>query len=350
MERITLEISWASIWKVLIIGFVGFVLFLARDVIAALLLALIISAGLTPAVNYLERKKIPRILSTVGIFIALLLTIGLLIYAILPVLVFELDNLITTFADTAYYPEAFLNLNESAKFVDSLAHGLRILEGKLFSGDIQLIELTSNILGGLTLTFSVVIISFYLAASREGIERFLRAVLPEKSEEYVLDIFARVKHKIGRWFQTQIFLSVFIGVVTFVGLKILGVKYSLVLAFLAGSLEIIPFVGPIFAGALAAIVGFSDSTTLGIYVLILFLIIQQFESNVVIPLAFQSRVGLHPVLILSALLIGGTMAGVLGVILSIPIAVAIQEVIEDWSTRKGKGRDMLTLERSERHK
>lgn len=342
MERVVLEISWASILRILIIGFLGFVFFLARDVIITLLLVLVISAGLAPAVTYLERRSIPRVLGTIGIFVLLFLVLGLVIYAILPIMLAELNSLLTTIISTTNYPEAF-GFDESARAIDSVTQWLRLLEGKLFSGDLQLVQLTSNILGGLTLAFSAIIISFYLTASRDGIERFLRAVLPEKSEEYVLSIFDRAKKKIGAWFQTQILLSFIIGILTFIGLKLLGVPYSLLLASLAGILEIVPFVGPIFAGGIAMVVGFSASTALGVYVLLLFLAIQQLESHVIVPLLFQRRIGLHPVVILSALLIGGKLAGIVGLILAIPIAVAVQEILEDWGARKGRSQSLPSV-------
>jgi predicted PurR-regulated permease PerM len=122
-----------------------------------------------------------------------------------------------------------------------------------------------------------------------------------------------------------------IGVAAFIGLWILGVKYSLVLAILAAVFELVPVVGPIFAGAMAVLVALSDSVTLGIYTMSMFLIIQQMESSVVVPVVMRRAVGLHPVVIILALLIGAKIAGFIGIILAIPTAFLVEEIIENYT-------------------
>ncbi|MBI1960711.1 MAG: AI-2E family transporter [Candidatus Liptonbacteria bacterium] len=341
MDRVVLEISWASIWRVLSLVFLGFVFYLARDVLVALLLVLVVSAGLAPIVNFLESKRIPRVLATLALFAFLLLALGLLIYAVLPVLLQELGSLITGLTSATAYQDTVLNFKESANAISGLLGWLKTVESRLFAGDLPLADLASNVVGGVTLAFSVIIISFYLTASKDGVERFFRAILPEKSEEYVIGLIRRASYKIGTWFQTQILLSALIGIAAFIGLSLLNVPYNFLLAALTAVLEIVPFVGPIFAGALAVGVAFSQSGTLALYTLLFFIAIQQLESHVAVPLLFRQRVGLHPVVVLSSLLIGLQIAGIIGIILAVPVAVVLQEVVEDWGARKAKSQGLL---------
>jgi predicted PurR-regulated permease PerM len=116
----------------------------------------------------------------------------------------------------------------------------------------------------------------------------------------------------------------------------LGVNYALFLGILAALLEIIPFVGPIFSGAVAVLVALSDSSILALYTLLLFVAIQQLESHLVIPVIMRRAVGVHPVVVLMSLLLGAKLAGFLGIVVAVPTAVILQEFLDDWSLRRVK--------------
>ena len=103
---------------------------------------------------------------------------------------------------------------------------------------------------------------------------------------------------------------------------------------MAGILEMVPFVGPVFVGALAALIGFSESLTLGISVIVLFVIIQQLENHLLVPLVMKYTVGLHPVVVVISLLAGAKLAGFAGILLAIPIAVIIVEILESWADKR----------------
>ena len=192
-------------------------------------------------------------------------------------------------------------------------------------------DISTKFLGGLTFTVSVFVLSFYLTVDRGGVERFLRTVIPSIYEDRVLDIYFRIRKKIGRWFIGQLFLSFTIGLAVFLGLTLLGVKYSLVLGIVAGLFELVPYVGPIFSGSLSILVGLSTSLSLGIYTLILFIIIQQIENHLLVPTVTHLTTSLSPVVTLVSLLIGTKVFGFVGLVLAVPAAVLLQEIIEDWS-------------------
>ena len=173
-----------------------------------------------------------------------------------------------------------------------------------------------------------------MSLSKDGVERFLKVVIPPAYEDRALTIYERSRRLIGLWFRTQILLSIVFGFTVWVGLAILGVKYALLIAVLAGLFELVPFVGPFLSGALAVIAALSTSTTLAIYTLIFFVIAEQFEANVLVPILNQQIVGIHPVIVIVALLIGAEVGGILGIIISVPAAGVFQEVIQEWSIRK----------------
>ena len=184
------------------------------------------------------------------------------------------------------------------------------------------------------LAVAVIISSFYLSLTEDGVERFIKVVIPPDYEPMALKIYGQSRRLIGSWFRTQLLLSLIMGVMVWVGLAIIGVPYAFLIGFIAAICELVPFVGPIISGAIGIVSALTVSTTLAVYTLIFFLIAQQFESNLLVPILSRRAVGLHPVIVIVALLIGAEIGGFLGVIIAVPVAAVFQEVIQDWSSRK----------------
>src|SRR3989344_1225620 len=257
MEKGTLfEISWSSLWRIVVMLVLGSIVFFAKDVLVAVALAIVISSAFDPLVSALERWRIPRVLGTLGIFIFIIVGLAMVLYTIVPLALSELNVLLNTLTEI---DAPFLGLEQLSAVVKTLNEGIGRLANLLISGSASILDAVSRFLGGIALVISVFILSFYLTIDRDGIENFLKAILPPSYEDQVLDIYFRVRRKIGRWLRSEIFLSLSIGFSIFVALWILGIKYSLILGILAGILEIVPFVGPIFSGAIAFLIALSQS-------------------------------------------------------------------------------------------
>jgi len=331
----TSNVSWTTLWRIFLMLCIGAMLFLAREAVIILFLAIIISSALDGPVSYLQRKKIPRVLGTLLIFLMALAILALLLYTLVPIAIFELQNLLENLKKVEI--PIFGNIDVSQFVgVDKYLKNLGDLVNVLFSGGASFINITAAIFGNFALIVATLILSFYLTIDQGGVERFLRAVLPIPQENYIVGIYLRVRKKIGHWLQGQILLMLVVGAATFLGLWILGVKYSLILGILAGLLEIVPIAGPIFSGAVAFLIAISESFTLGLYVIILFVVIQQAESHLLVPLVMRKTIGISPVVVVVALLAGSQIAGIIGVILAVPVAVVFQEIIKDWERRKLK--------------
>jgi len=326
-----ISISWGGLWKIFFMVLMVWILFLARDILIALFLAIIISSALDPIVSKLEIKKIPRVLSALGIYIIGIFILALIIYTIVPLAVSELSNLLE---NTGKISGAIFEAINKSGAIKEIKDALKQVADILLSGGASILDISSKFLGGLTFTIAVFVLSFYLTVDKDGVERFLRTIIPSVYEEKVIDIYFHVRRKIGRWFLGQIVLSFTVGLAVFIGLTLLGIKYSLILGIVAGIFEIVPYVGPIFSGSLTVLVGLTDSLALGIYALILFIIIQQLESHLLVPAVTHLTTSLNPVVSLVALLIGVKVIGFVGLILAIPTAVLMQEVVESWSASK----------------
>lgn len=321
-------------------GFV-IVLYLTRETVAILLLALIISTAFEPAVARMQKWRIPRLLGTIIVFLIFLTILAFVVYAIFPIALLELNSLFKNLSGLA---NQFLGIETPAEVINLIGPDLTNVSNVLLSGGVPFLAILGRLLGGVAFALAVLVLSFYLTVSRDGVEKFLRAVFPETMEDRVLQLYRRTRRRIGRWFQAQIVLSLVVGFMVFIGLWILGVEQRLVLAIIAALFELVPVVGPIFAGALAVAIALADSVSLGLYVLLLFLGIQQLENQVLVPLVMRRALGIHPVIILVALLGGVQIAGILGMLVAIPVTVFLQEVVEDWMRIKSRrSRARLTV-------
>ncbi len=333
-DKINVEISWQTLWRAFFFFLLVLFMFLGRQVLLGLFLAIVISTGLDTLVNFFERRGLPRSLGVILVFLLIILFLILFLYTIVPLLITEVNSVMVSFNQSA--KDLGIGPIVNTKVLESINNLVSTISTNLFSksAGVSPFGIFSQVLGGLGLAIAVFVSSFYLTLSRDGIERFIRAVLPASSEETALRIYERSKKQIGRWFQTQVILSLVVGLVVWVALVALRVNHAFLLAVLAAVFEIVPFVGPILAGAAAVLVALSTSVPLALYTLFVFLGIQQLENNLLVPILTRRSVGLHPVIVIIALLIGVEVAGFLGMIIAVPAAAVFQEVIEEWSSKK----------------
>jgi len=322
-----LDISWSSLFRILIIGVAIYAAYLMRETISILLLALVISTAFEPGVDRLEKMRIPRILGTIIVFLVALTILAFIIYTILPITLLELNSLFKNLSGLA---SQILGINSPVEITNFINTDLSSVTNLLLSGGVPFLQVLGKLLGSVAYAIAVLVLSFYLTISRDGVEKFLRALLPESAEARVIQIYKTTRKKIGRWFQAQLMLSLVVGSAVFIGLWIIGVEQNLVLAVIAAVFELVPVVGPIFAGALGVAVAAGESFRLGFYVLLLFIAIQQIENQLLVPLVMKKAVGINPVIILVALLGGAQIAGIVGMLVAIPTAVFLQEILNDW--------------------
>ncbi len=334
MPKDFFEISWSTLWRVFLMVLFVLALFMARQALIILFLAIIISSALNGPVGYLqEKRKVPRILGTILIFLIALAILALLLYTLIPIGIFELQNFLQNLKEIKIPILGALDSSQVSGLENYLG-SLTNLADVLFSGGASFINVVSSIFGNLALIISTLIISFYLTVNQAGVEKFLRTILPITHEEYVIGIYLRARRKLGLWLRGQFLMMLIVGALTTLGLWILGVKYSFILGILAGFLEIVPLVGPVFAGALAFIVALSESWTLGFYVILLFLVIQQTESHFLLPIVMKKTVDINPVVVVFSIIAGAEIAGIIGMLLAVPVAVILQELIYDYERRK----------------
>ena len=196
-------------------------------------------------------------------------------------------------------------------------------------------QTASLIFGGFLGSVLIVVLSFYLAVQEEGVSDFLRIVTPVKHHGYIIDLWQRSQRKIGYWLQGQILLGLVVGVLVYLVLMVVGIPHAIVLALLAGVFEIIPVFGPIISSVPAILIAFADrGLGTGLLLVGLYIIIYQFESQLFYPLVVKKIVGISPIVVILALVIGAKLAGLLGALVAVPLSAALMEYIHDVEKRK----------------
>jgi len=331
METKRFEMSWGSLWRVVAVGLLVVAAVYTRDVFIVAFIAIIISSALHRPVEYLESKRIPRILSVLMIFLITVAIIGLILYAIVPIILIQMKYVMANISDMQI---SFLDNLGLSQVVSGLDQNINEWIGSFFYGGSNILDIVSSFAGNAILVFVTIILSFYLSISKGSIERFIRELTPLDKETYMINLYKRTQRKLGRWFTSQVILSVIVGALTFAGLLILGTDYALIIGILAALLEVVPYAGPIATGIVAFIMIVPQSPSLAIAAIILFIVIHQLENHILVPLIVGKVVGIDPVVVVLAILAGSQIDGLVGAILAIPVAIVIQEVIDDWSEKR----------------
>lgn len=332
-------ISYTSIFRVVIVILSLFVAYVIRDVIGLFFVSLVIAAALDPFVDYLQKHKIPRSVSILLIFLITLSFFSLVIVLLIPPISEQVGQLARNLPD--YYEKVALGFNrlgsgsgESAAAPATLPDALSGLSSNLASATSGVFTTLTGIFGGLVSLVSLLVIVFYLMVQEDGIKYYLKKIVPQRYENYAFNLFDRIENKLGLWLRGQLILCLMVGLAVYIGLTILGVKYALLLGFVAALTEIIPYVGP-FIGAIPGVfIAFSDSLTKVLLVVLVYFIVQQLENSILVPKVMQKSVGLDAVVVMLAILIGGSLGGVIGALLAVPVAAIVEVVIGDILNKK----------------
>lgn len=336
-----ISITTGTILRAIAVVGLVWLAYILRDLILILLTSVVVASSVEPFTRSMASWKIPRVLGVLIVYLVAMLIISVTIYFFIPPLFNELSNLAGTLPDRFSSFDLFdPTLDPLSAITGGLATSISLkdlvvqIQSLIVAESGGLFGATGSFFGGAFSLIMIIVISFYLAVQKDGVGDFLRLVTPVKQEAYVMDLWARSREKIGQWAKGQLLLGVIIGVLVYLGLSILQVKYALLLAILAAIMELIPFFGPIISAVPAVLLGFTDSFVLGLLVLGFYIIIQQFENHLIYPLVVRKIVGIPPIIVIIVLFIGAQLAGLLGMILAVPIATLILEMTGDYQKRK----------------
>ncbi len=348
MERLesVIHISAGTIIKTVLILLLFWTLFLLKNLVLIVLLSIVIASAIEPATQWLIRRKTPRLLSVILVYLSLAVILVCVVYfLILPLLsessqflkdlptYFNVDTVSNTIDQSKFLSSQSIvnNLKNSAnleQIISQINNTIASLSNNTFNT-------ISSVFGGILSFFMMIIMSFYLSVERDGIGKFLKIVTPLKHEDYIIDLWRRSQKKIGLWMQGQIILAVIIGVLVYLGLLLLNVPNALLLAVLAAAFEIIPLFGPILASVPAIAISFVNGGFASVILVVgLYLIVHQFENQLIYPLVVKKVVGVPPIVSMVALIAGFELAGFLGSFCPCRLPLFSSNFLTIWNATK----------------
>jgi predicted PurR-regulated permease PerM len=347
-QIVNYKLTNGSIVRVLLWLSLAYSIFYFRDLILTLLVGLVIASTIDPIAKLMSKYKIPRVVTTASVFLILISSVLLIIIFVLPKLaddvakiIFKLPSFleeVRIFGKDFGFKDLSIYVSELSKNI-SQGQLLTVLKNSVV-GAAGVAKTTGTVLSNLANFLLMLIFAFYLAVQDNGINNFLKLITPKFYENYILDLWKRSESKIGSWAKGQLIVGAIIAVIIYIPLAIIKLPYALLFAFLVFLGEMIPVVGLILASIPAIITAyFTGGMPMMLLVLGIFVVITQLENYVIYPKVMNSVIGVPAIVILISIIVGAKVAGFWGIVLAVPLAAIMMELVNDIFQEKIPSKD-----------
>jgi len=329
-----------TVFTVAAVGLLLAALWVARSAVMLIYVSAIIAMGFSPLVGVIElpignkgAHRIPRTLAILAIYLTFVGIVVLVASMVIPPLVQQAADLWarapTLFADVQRFLIRYRLMPSASR--STLAEAVQSAPAASgASGAINTaFSAIASLVGGVFGLVTILILSFYLLVDGRAQFAYLMRFVPEESRERFETAAQHSVQKVSAWLGAQFILAGVMGTFAAVGLALMGLPYFYVVALIAALGETVPIVGPLVAGATAVIVAFSVSPKLALMVGAYFLALHQLEANILVPKIMERRVGVSPVTVIIALLIGGELWGLVGAVLAVPTAAILSVIVDE---------------------
>jgi predicted PurR-regulated permease PerM len=319
---------------VLTVLFIAWFIIQIRSTLVLLLIGILFASAIEPLVNRLRRRGLSRGQSILTIYVMLLAILGLLVLAVAPPLVRQGTRLVDDIpvilenlrAEAQKSENEFIQDQGQRAADEALQAYERFRANPPIEQD-QAYAFVTTIGGGIFTTVTVLVVAFYWLTEKAIVKRLILSLFPIDRRDRAHALWDEIESRIGGWTRGQLFLCLVIGVLSTIAYWIIGLDFWLALGLFAGITEIIPFVGPVLGGAAAFMVALTDSWQTALIVLGFAIALQQLEGAFLVPRVMKNAVGMTPLTVILAVLIGGSIAGPLGAVLAIPVGAAVQVLV-----------------------
>ena len=316
--------------------FVAWALWEVRDALMLVYISALVAIGLSPVVNAIERKRlmrqrVPRWAAILVIYLAIIGAVVAVGVLVIPPIVTQARGLAMELPRLLHQGQQWLIDHGLLTREISAQEAVRQTAGNSGAQDTVglIVGAVFGFVGGIFGLITMLVLAFYLLVDSSGLVNVFVRLFPREKRAQVDDACRRVTNKVSAWLGGQLLLGGIIGSTAALGLYLMGVPFFYVLALIAGLGEMIPIVGPILSAVPAVAVALSVKPTLALGVIAFFFAQQQLENHLLVPKIMQRQVGISPVFVIIALLIGGSLLGVIGAILAVPTAAILQVVFEE---------------------
>jgi len=314
--------------------FVGLQLIVTlNDVILIFFTALILAIAMDRPISRLEERKIPRIASALVLYISVFVAILVMLYIVIPPLVTEIRNFLTEYST---YSEVLPIADEVSQL--DISPYLRSVSDTLTGSSGAVLSAVFKTLGSFTSFLAIFFVALFLTLQKGGLRSFAEPFLSEQYRAPALHFFNNMQDRISSWLWGKTLSSLIVGIITYIGLLLIGIPYALTLGVLAVFLNFIPFIGPVIAAVPAVTLGLTGSgvPTAAIVVLLYFLINGVLETFLLSPILMKRAVEINPAFLILSTMSGAYIGGVLGIIIAIPVSAIIYLAMTEYLVFKNK--------------
>lgn len=316
---------------VLTVLFGAWLLVQIRSTLVLLVIGILFASAIEPLVNRLRRRGLRRGQAILLVYLALLALLIAVAVAVVPPLVQQgstlfddIPNIIGDLREQAISSDsAFIRRNGVRAADEALDYYNRVKAQPPIEQD-QALSFATSIGGGIFTAVTVLIVAFYWMTEKAIVKRLVLGLFPIQKRDRAHALWDEIESRIGGWTRGQLLLCLVIGLLSTVGYRVIGLEFWLPLGLVAGITEIIPFVGPVIGGGAAMMVALTESWQKAVLVLVFAIALQQLEGAFLVPRVMRNAVGMTPLTVILAVLIGGSLAGALGAVLAIPVGAAAQ--------------------------
>lgn len=292
-----------------------------RDILLELFVALLLMAILEPLVSKLSKIRIPRGISVLISYLLVIGVLGVVFSLLVPTLIEQTGSFINAL------PSYISNIGMSKEVSNQIVNNLFSIAGNIPS---EIFKFTFSIFSNFISVVTILVFAFYMLLSRDKLEDQLGFFFGEEKKKELGHVIDNLEKRLGGWARGELTLMFLVGLGSYIGLSIIGIPYALPLSILAGLFELIPFLGPLISAVPSVLIGFGISPLTGLAAAALAFLVQQLENYIFVPKIMEKSVGVSPIITLIALAIGARLAGIGGMIISIPSVITIQVLVKEY--------------------
>jgi predicted PurR-regulated permease PerM len=330
-------IAWCGI-GVIILGYLMLRLMVyVNPIVPPLLIAIAVVYLLNPLVSALERRGVPRVAGAGIVYILFLCIVALVVSLLVPVVARQVSQVIDHFPDYLADGQAFVR-DIAARFgqepnfrldAEQVREWLSASEnrGTVTRYLTGLRSVTTSVISGLIIFVLGPVMAFYLLVDLPRLRRGAMALVPPGRREEIKGLMDRIGQAVGGFFRGQLLVALFVGVASSIGLWAIGLPFWLLVGMVAGIFNLVPLVGPFIGGGLAVIIALVSGEPLkALWAALVLLAVQQIDNHLISPNVMGRTVQLHPVVVMLALLVGASFAGLFGMLVIVPL-VAVAKIV-----------------------
>lgn len=304
-----------------------------RAVLAPFLIAMIISYVLNPIVRLLNGRKVPRTIAVLLIYAVFITSVTVIMLNLIPMFMKQLKELNEHMPQLSMKAQDWFDgLNENKMLPGSIReginHSLINMENSISESVSKFVNEIGTTLNMLLIAFIIPFLAFYMLKDYRLLEKTALAVVPQAHRKKTVQLLIDIDTALGNYIRGQLLVCVIVGVLSYIGYWLIGMPYPLLLASLVAIFNIIPYMGPFFGAAPAILMALTISMKMVVMVVVVNMVVQMLEGNVVSPQVVGRTLNMHPLVIIFALLVGGELAGVIGLILAVPFFAVMKVIVQ----------------------